>query len=62
MNKEKWISVADKLPDEDGKYIVCTAKNSVYCTKYYAGSKNFGANSTSHITHWMPLPEPPKGE
>lgn len=60
--KREWISVADRLPDEDGKYIVCTAKNTVYCTRYYARGKHFGAESATHITHWMPLPEPPKGE
>ena len=57
---QEWVSV-DEPPKEDGKYIVCTAKNTVYCAKYYANGKHFGTEMNTHITHWMPLPEPPKG-
>lgn len=30
----KWISVEERLPEKTGKYIVCTAKKSVYCTRF----------------------------
>lgn len=58
----KWISVNDMLPEKDGKYIVCTAKGSVYCTRFkaYGKSGSFQTDINTHITHWMPLPEPPK--
>lgn len=61
----KWISVEDRLPEKDGKYIVCTAKGSVYCTRFKAYGKNgsFQTDINTHITHWMSLPsmpEPPK--
>ena len=55
---QQWIPVTERLPEETGKYIVCTAKGSVYCTKFY--TKRFGTDSNTHITHWMPLPEPTK--
>lgn len=57
-----WISVRDELPKE-GKYIVCTERGSVYCTRFYKGSGCEGIFKTdinTHITYWMPLPEPPK--
>ena len=64
-----WISVKDRLPDEDDHYLcwfgsfplgafarVCTwsrNKDAFWC---------YADNSKWHnITHWMPLPEPPKG-
>ena len=58
----EWISVEDRLPEKDGKYIVCTARGSVYCTRFkaYGKSGNFQTDINTHITHWMPLPEPPK--
>ena len=58
----KWISVEDRLPEKDGKYIVCTAKCSVYCTRFkaYGKSGSFQTDINTHITHWMPLPEPPE--
>ena len=58
---QEWVSVDERLPEEEGKYIVCTAKNTVYCAKYHAKGKFFGTDMHTHITHWMPLPAPPKG-
>ena len=59
----KWISVEERLPEKEGKYIVCTAKGSVYCTKFSTRhGPCFHTDMYTHITHWMPLPEPPKEE
>ena len=58
-----WISVRDELPKEEGKYIVCTERGSVYCTRFYKGGGCEGIFKTdinTHITYWMPLPKPPK--
>ena len=58
-----WISVRDELPKEEGKYIVCTERGSVYCTRFYKGCGYegiFKTDTNTHITYWMPLPEPPK--
>lgn len=59
----QWISVEDELPKEEGKYIVCTERGSVYCTRFYKGGGCEGIFKTdinTHITYWMPLPKPPK--
>ena len=54
---QEWVSVDERLPEEDGKYIVCTAKNTVYCAKYHAKGRFFGTDMHTHITNWMPLPK-----
>ena len=59
----QWISVEDELPKEEGKYIVCTERGSVYCTRFYkcGGCEGiFKTDINTHITYWMPLPKPPK--
>lgn len=59
----QWISVKERLPEMEGKYIVCTAKGSVYCAKFSTRhGPAFHTDMYTHITHWMPLPEPPKEE
>lgn len=59
----KWISMEERLPEKTDKYIVCTAKRSVYCTKFHKCGKGGDFRTDNiHITHWMPLPEPPKEE
>jgi len=64
----KWISVKDKLPDVDiyvlgyniswgETQVVCRKSHSLqgYC---FLDSDDYNVN----ITHWMPLPKPPKEE
>ena len=54
----KWISVKDRLPEECGLYI-CFFQ-SPYANDCWL---RFGAVPPHVIvTHWMPLPQPPKGE
>lgn len=57
----KWISVKERMPETEGKYIVCTAKSSVYCTKFKGcgGIGVFKTDMNTHITHWMPMPDAP---
>lgn len=62
----EWISVKKNLPKESGKYLVCTKKGNVYQTKFYTYPENKGGHwgqkdKGRSITHWMPLPEAPKG-
>lgn len=60
---QRWISVKDALPEMEGKYIVCTAKGSVYCAKFSTRhGPCFHTDMYTHITHWMPLPVPPEEE
>lgn len=62
--RNEWISVDERLPTNEGKYLVCTAKGKVYVENfvdYYGNGKRLCFDNYT-VTHWMPLPEPPKGE
>ena len=66
---QEWISVDDRLP-ENGGYVVCIAKRnpfSRFMPMVARIEKNGWVNPIteqyiSEVTHWMPLPQPPKGE
>ena len=66
---QEWISVCDELPQVGG-YVVCIAKRnpfSRFMPMVARIEKNGWANPIteqyiSDVTHWMPLPQPPKGE
>lgn len=56
---QEWISVEERLPERNGRYLThCSVKGqSLVCGLYYCKAGGFnGAN----VTHWMPMPEPPK--
>ena len=66
---QEWISVEDELP-EVGGYVVCIAKRnpfSRFMPMVARIEKNGWVNPmteqyVSEVTHWMPMPELPKGE
>ena len=63
----EWISVKDKMP-QPGRYVACIAKRnpfSRFMPMVARIEKNGWANPIteqyiSEVTHWLPLPEPPK--
>ena len=58
--QSEWISVEDRMPDAIGKIVLVYSQISgVYMTCYTVYTTRFADES---VTHWMPLPEPPKGE
>ena len=69
VTAQEWISVDDRLP-EAGGYVVCIAKRnpfSRFMPMVARIEKNGWVNPTteqyiSEVTHWMPMPQPPKGE
>lgn len=59
----KWINVKDRLPDEDGWYLVCK-HNRVTVAEWWKDSWYNESDlpiDDCAITYWKPLPEPPKG-
>ena len=60
---QEWISVDDRLPKDDEIVIICTDKNFIYAGELVGDTWFLDNDSwTATITHWMPLPQPPKGE
>ena len=57
----KWISVKEKLPENDDNYLVFTSdKNEVEIATYYGDGEWLThdlTNLTPFVTHWMPLPK-----
>ena len=65
---QEWISVKDRLPDEDGYYL-CNVRSFAFRGSFYAAMLKYdnggfieGHIYTDDVTHWMPIPMPPKGE
>lgn len=66
-----WISVEDELPPKESKYddnsivVLATDGNGVYkglyrSGEYLSGWFTYDLWELDNITHWMPLPNPPK--
>lgn len=62
----EWISVKERLPEESNiNVLVYTVTGQQYVAGCYDvfGVKRFFTNAMPIVvTHWMPLPEPPKEE
>ena len=62
----EWIPVKERLPEEDGKYIVCWCGEwgASICFAEYSkcGKYWYERNGSEYrgITAWMPLPKPYK--
>lgn len=61
---DNWISVKERLPEKKGWYRIQTP-NGFYEAPFVhslGGKLVWVVPNPSDITHWMPLPEPPKTE
>ena len=72
----EWIDVNERLPERDGETVLCYVKNSstegeTYVTGCIQQRKHWFLQTCSigiatfpnhywKVTHWMPLPEPPR--
>lgn len=56
-----WISVEDELPN-DGAYVVTINKVGLKEVRHFYHDKWFSSfgNEYGDVTHWMPIPQPPK--
>lgn len=53
--KTEWIPVTERLPEFNENVLVYSAHTGLICID---ANIQFDRN----VTHWMPLPEPPKGD
>ena len=63
---QEWISVKDRLPEPGERVLVCIGAvfeafidDAGKWQRYYSAPLN---EVLGEPTHWMPLPQPPKGE
>ena len=65
-----WISVKDRLP-EDETVVIAYVQHKIGWYRMFAWHDMYGWHSSAlefddkesdYVTHWMPLPEPPKEE
>lgn len=64
MRQSKWISVKERLP-ENNQQALCVMTDGSFCVftwNYIDWMWNDGDEwyREEDVTHWMPLPEPPK--
>ena len=65
---QEWISVKDRLP-EPGKQVLIYSRYDFCESAFYIGVPGKWRVTWNHemldadsVTHWMQMPEPPKGE
>lgn len=67
----EWISVKERLPEAGGKYLTISPTGIYSVLNYSVRYRAFNAYDEQpksslkysiNVTHWMPLPEPPKEE
>ena len=70
----EWISVEDRLPDDDGSHFDVWVDGDRIPDALYDNDKQAFLNYVSdndgyfewreieNVTHWMPLPEPPESK
>ena len=62
--QSEWISVNDRLPNDYGAYWTFNgddAHASVIQQRVHMYDPKMKAFNSHTVTHWMPLPTPPKG-
>ena len=65
---QEWIPVTERLP-ESGEWVLCACRaNIIEVLKYDSTMDDWDSTMPERcymkgfVTHWMPMPQPPKGE
>ena len=63
---QKWISVDDRLPESGKEGVLIALRWGMVDIGWYEegqwSSEFVNEYEDGEVTHWMPLPQPPKGE
>lgn len=62
MKSDGWISVNDRLPRDDERVLLYRDNMDEFSISVVYGWSVINKARERGITHWMPLPEPPKSE
>lgn len=57
---QEWIPLSEKLPEDGVQVLACTKHGKAFSAHCERGK--FRVSGSVTVTHWMPLPQPPKGE
>ncbi len=60
QSEGEWISVEERLPERQGYYLGCTYKGLMMIAPFFPVYADDKPEFRYDITHWMPLPNPPK--
>ena len=63
QEERRWIPVTERLPEDNipSTAYLCWWRGHTHICKYWRTRKCFEFNGrVVNVTHWMPLPEPPK--
>lgn len=58
---EKWISVKERLPETDGRYITHRENGIVTMEHWFKDHSKHLWLKCYGVVNWMPLPSPPVG-
>ena len=60
---QRWIPVAERLPEHVGKFMVVTTSERIFLCNYSPKRGMFFCENTNNgvcvAAYWMPLPDPP---
>lgn len=69
LERTRWIPCGERLPEKAGFYLVA-APRGIEIMEFSSGDKRYRETPcfvsealgkvSGYVTHWMPLPEPPK--
>lgn len=63
MDNKKWIPVTERLPENEKVIVVLGYPCEVWTFNGDYWEDEYGwLQEFKDVTHWMPLPEPPKGD
>lgn len=61
--KPKWIPVTERLPEYEMEVLTYRGEGGISVERMFPGAFwDLDYDIIDPVTHWMPLPEPPKGE
>lgn len=61
LKKNRWIPCGERLPEEEGRYLITIPDIGVVSSFYNKNHKlPWGGYETECVTAWQPLPEPYK--
>ena len=65
--RTEWIPVTERLPKEDGMYLVhgkwsASGRKVTDTCEFFVHDGYFRASWNFDVTHWMPIPQTPKEE